>query len=348
MAEPSIRWERFPCIAANPRVGSWLRLPQHLGLATNTILAYARALEHYLCFARAQEFEVAAASREQIALWVHALLGRPGPAGERIRRLDSGMGLANATVQQRLTAVRLFYDYLVEEGERATNPVGRGRYTPGKGFGSERGLVRRFHKLPWIPDDDAWRRVLEAARPEPVRNRLMLALAYDGALRREELCRLETGDVDPAHRLLHVRAETTKSRRARVVPYTALSSELYARYLDDRRRLSHQPGPLFLSESRRNRSQPVTIWTWSKVVERLAERSGVAAFTTHTLRHLRLTDLARSGWEVQAIAEFAGHRSTTTTLQYIHLSGRDLAHRLERGMEQVHAWRERLTAEVLR
>ena len=48
----------------------------------------------------------------------------------------------------------------------------------------------------------------------------MLALAYDSGLRREELCLLATGDVDPAHRLLTVRAETTKSRRGRVVPYT--------------------------------------------------------------------------------------------------------------------------------
>ncbi len=35
---------------------------------------------------------------------------------------------------------------------------------------------------------------------------------------------------------------------------------------------------------------------------------------------------------------FAGHRSTQTTMQYIHLSGRDLAARLQDGME-IHAGR---------
>jgi integrase/recombinase XerD len=40
--------------------------------------------------------------------------------------------------------------------------------------------------------------VLEAASTEPLRNKLMLALAYDAGLRREELCSLQTGDVDPA------------------------------------------------------------------------------------------------------------------------------------------------------
>ena len=68
-------------------------------------------------------------------------------------------------------------------------------------------------------------------------------------------------------------------------------------------------------------------------------------FTTHTLRHLCLTDLARAGWDIHEIARFAGHRHTQTTLQYIHLSGRDLAAKLGRGMAEIHAWRVRQLAE---
>ena len=51
-------------------------------------------------------------------------------------------------------------------------------------------------------------------------------------------------------------------------------------------------------------------------------------FTPHTLRHLRLTDLARAGVDLHDLATFAGHRSIDTTMQYIHLSGTDLAERL--------------------
>ena len=93
--------------------------------------------------------------------------------------IGSGVGLANATLQQRLVAVRLFYDHLVEEGRRDTNPVGRGRYTPGKAFGSkaQRGLLPRFSKLPWIPTDDQWQEILTVAKGEPIRNRVMFALA---------------------------------------------------------------------------------------------------------------------------------------------------------------------------
>ena len=81
------------------------------------------------------------------------------------------------------------------------------------------------------------------------------------------------------------------------------------------------------------------MWTWSKVVRRVALAAEVPRFSTHTTRHLCLTDLARMGWELHAIATFAGHRSTDSTLRYIHLSGRELSAKLNSSMSQIHAWR---------
>jgi hypothetical protein len=49
--------------------------------------------------------------------------------------------------------------------------------------------------------------------------------------------------------------------------------------------------------------------------------------------------LARSNWDIHQIALFAGHSSTQTTLRYIHLSGRELADKLQNGMSQIHNWR---------
>jgi integrase len=90
-----------------------------------------------------------------------------------------------------------------------------------------------------------------------MRTRLMLALAYDAGLRREELCSLRTDDLDPAYRTLHVRAVTTKTRRARVVPYSEPTGVLLHRYLAWRHELTTARGRLFVSESRRNRAQPL-------------------------------------------------------------------------------------------
>ena len=55
---------------------------------------------------------------------------------------------------------------------------------------------------------------------------------------------------------------------------------------------------------------------------------------------------ARSGWELHAIATFAGHRHIDSTLAYIHLSGRDLAAKLATGMAALHARRVALLAEA--
>jgi integrase/recombinase XerD len=314
--------------------GHWLQIQRDLGKAANTLLAYRRALESYCSFCLTLQRPVYEATRADIALFIRSMTAVQG-------------GLANATVRLRLTAVRLFYDHLIEEGLRGDNPVARGRYTQGCGFGGvrPRALVPRFTALPWIPTDADWRHLLQTAKSESLRNRLMLALAYDAGLRREELCLLATSDVDPANRLLTVRAETTKSGAGRVVPYSQAASDLLCAYLAHRRTLTVQRGPLFVSESRRNSGVPLTIWTWSKVVHSLARRADLPGLSTHTFRHLCLTDLARTGWELHEIATFAGHRNTTTTLIYIHLSGRELTQKLAKA--SLHATRMVEAAQVL-
>jgi integrase/recombinase XerD len=320
-----IRWDRCPLVAADPQARSWLTIQSHRGLAYNTLDAYSRALERYLGLLRRCQFSYASVTRVEIGLYLSSLQA-------------DGARLSNATIQQLLTVVRLFHAYLMEEGVRSNNPTAQSHAT--------RAMIARHHKLPWIPNEEDWRSVLAAARQEPIRNRVMLAFAYDAGLRREELCGLRSDDIDPARRTLRVRAESTKGRRERVVPYSASSSELLLRYLQHRRTLGQKRGPLFLSESRRNYTEPISIWSWSKIVLTLARRAQVERFSTHTLRHLCLTDLARAGWDIHEIATFAGHRSIQTTLLYIHLSGRDLSAKLATGMAQIHARRAQMLAEM--
>jgi integrase/recombinase XerD len=338
--------ERWPALASRPMAIRWLAVQADSGRSPRTVQAYARSLVDYLAWCDRAGVEVETAGRAEIAGYLRDLRERPGRHGANVISLTSGVGLSNATLQLRITVVRLFYDFLVEEQVRERNPVARG-YRSADGRSGRRGLVARLDPLPWIPTDAQWHAILDVTAGESLRNRLMLALAYDAALRREELCLLETDDLDPAHRTITIRAETTKSRRSRVVPYSAVSGQLLAGYLRHRRVITTARGALFVSESPRNRGAGVSPWTWSKVVRSIAVRADVSAFSTHTLRHLCLTDLARSGWELHQIATFAGHRSTDTTQRYIHLSGRDLAERLQRGMSQIHQARIAQLGEVL-
>ncbi|MGW4982483.1 site-specific integrase [Streptomyces mirabilis] len=157
--------EKWPILGRHEQAAAWLQVCQDLGRAPRTIDAYARGLAEYLELCERESVDPVRATRAHIALHVRELGSRPSRRGANVVALDSRAGLSNATLQQRLVSVRLFYDFLVEEGLRQDNPVGRGRYTPGaRGGGRQRGLVRRLVKLPWIPSDEQWRAVLTGSR----------------------------------------------------------------------------------------------------------------------------------------------------------------------------------------
>jgi site-specific recombinase XerD len=80
----------------------WIQLQIDFGRAPNTVDAYTRALEDYLSFCQQKTILPEAAKREDIARYVRDLSSRPNPHGIAVRTLDSGVGLANATMQQRL------------------------------------------------------------------------------------------------------------------------------------------------------------------------------------------------------------------------------------------------------
>jgi len=342
-----IRWEHYPHVAAESHARQWLETQAMLGLAPATIHAYGRGANDYLAFCQRTSRPVIEATREDVVAYIAEMTQRPNPRGDAVRYLHSGVGLANATMQQRLTVVRLLYGYFIDERIRCAeqNPVGRGRFTPGRAFAGkrDRGLLRHYERLPWIPGDDEWEAILLAASAEPVRNRLMLLLAYDGALRRSELVALTLRDLAFPHQQITVRPEVAKNGRGRVVMFGEVARELLQHYLYERAATGVDGGPLFRSQSDRNRAQGLRPDAWDKVVARIAEEAGLThRFTTHTPRHLRLTDLARAGLDLHAIAQYAGHRSLETTKLYIRLSGRETAERvrgrlreLDRRLEQL-------------
>ncbi|MDN7865592.1 site-specific integrase [Burkholderia multivorans] len=151
-------WERYPLIASNSYARRWIQSCVMLGLARNTVAAYMYAVEGFLRFAQGHSLDLRRMSRETIVQYVGELRAQPRRANANVVRIDSGGCLSNATLQQRLTAVRLLFEFLVDEGLIRTNPVSRGHYTTSGHFGArgERGLIPKFRKLPWIPTEAQW------------------------------------------------------------------------------------------------------------------------------------------------------------------------------------------------
>src|SRR5260370_18193703 len=226
----NIRWELYHLVAANARGRHWLQIQEYLQLAPKTLDAYGRSINDFVDFCKRSKVIPEMMTREQVTLYVHDLAHRPNPRGTNVLSIEHGQGLSNSTMQQRITVLRLFCDSLVEQQLRQENPVGRGHYVPGKAFGGvrDRRLLPHYHKLPWLPSDSEWQTLLRSLKGEMLRNQVMLLLAYDGALRREELVTLETQDFDFAYRQIRIRAEHAKNGRERVVGYGKVST----RFLD--------------------------------------------------------------------------------------------------------------------
>jgi integrase/recombinase XerD len=100
--------ERWPVVAACAEALGWLQVQADLGLAPRTIDAYARGLTDYLAICSRDGIDPLLGKRTDVAHYVHDLRKRTGHRRTNVVSFESGVGLANATLQQRLVAVRLF------------------------------------------------------------------------------------------------------------------------------------------------------------------------------------------------------------------------------------------------
>ena len=144
------QWDKYPLVAHLATARAWLQIQADLGRAAHTVDAYGRDLEDYLQVCARLAITARDCEKDQIARYVRDLSQRPNPRRAKVVDRAAGAGLSNATMQRRITVLRLYYDYLMEEAIRTTNPVGRGRYRPGTGFGGQRdrGLIPHYQKVP--------------------------------------------------------------------------------------------------------------------------------------------------------------------------------------------------------
>lgn len=351
-----IRWQYYPLVAKHGIARAFIESQAKRQKRPKTVDAYARNVEDMIrAFATFTETDLVEAGLDHLETYIDDLHRRT-PARPRNKHTSlPGEYLSPSAIQQRIVTARLFYDFCISRGYRQdkTNPLPRGN--PGYGDAPpKRGVVSYKKRLPWIPSDREWERlVAHIAHHESTRNQLMILLAYDGALRREELVSLRVDDFDWATRLITIRPETSKSGWQRTVTYSHVTGELLKRYLWNERANvlaafgGDQKGPLFLSESNRNAGFAIALGTSNDVIEQVRDRVGLPCLTTHTFRHLRCTVLKRCGIDLQDIALYAGHQSVATTQLYIHLAPSELNKRIREATAPFDARMERLIEEVI-
>ena len=97
--------EKWPVLGRCERAAEWLQIWSDLGRAPRTLDAYGRGLAEYLQACERDGIDPLTANRSQVAAFVRELTSRPSRGGANVFALDSGFGLANATLQQRLVPV---------------------------------------------------------------------------------------------------------------------------------------------------------------------------------------------------------------------------------------------------
>jgi integrase/recombinase XerD len=243
---------------------------------------------------------------EEFARYYNKPPDRLGP--EHIRQYQAHLftdrKLGAISVAQQLTGLRFFFHktlkrpWIVEDTPVPKKPI----------------------RLPEVLSREEVERLIQGAA-SPL-HRIWLLILYATGMRREELIRLQVGDIDSGRMLIHIRQG--KGRKDRDVM-------LSPRLLDELRQYWRQAIPrpktyLFPSKGRHpNGDVPMQAKSVFDAVQQAAQRAGLEKHVhPHTLRHSFATHLLESGADLRTIQLLLGHADLKTTSRYLQLSERHL------------------------
>ena len=268
------------------------------GASRNTLAAYKRDLE-------------------QAAEMVRGTLGDADPAA--LRGLMAGYSaLAASSAARKLSALRQFFAFLLDEGDRADNPA----------LDIARPATRR--PLPRLLTHDDVERLFAQAGEEAdgatppvnaVRMLLLLELLYGSGLRASELVSLTRRAVAGGREFLIIRGKGDKER---LVPLSARAHEALDRWLP-----FLTDGPTWLFPSGKAHLSRVRLF---QLLRELAARAGIdpTAISPHVLRHAFATHLLEGGADLRALQLMLGHADIATTEIYTHVDSRRLVELVNR------------------
>ena len=260
-------------------------LASERGAARNTLLAYGRDLE--------QAEELIGTALEAASAAQLAKLGQAWSA------------LAPATLARKISALRQFFGFLVDEGLRDDDPT----------HALPRPATRR--PLPKILTHAEIERLFATAEaeaqsdsPAAVRMLALLELLYGSGLRATELVSLPLSSVPRDAPFLTV---TGKGGKTRLVPISQRAGAALQRWLG----LRPAESP-WLFPSRTGHISRVRLF---QILKQLATRADMAPekLSPHVLRHAFATHLLEGGADLRALQTLLGHADISTTQIYTHV-----------------------------
>lgn len=236
----------------------------------------------------------------------------------------SWSSFAPATVSRKISALRQFYRFLVDEKIRNTDPSAilerpkKARILP-KTLDKE-AVEQLFARL----EDEASEEAAESqnmrgdkssGKTAALRLLAMVELLYGSGLRVSELVSLPLSAYAPDQRMLLV---TGKGGTQRMVPLSARARAVLARW-----RATLPQDAQWLFPSRKRHISRVRLFQMLKAA---AARSGLDpdGISPHVLRHAFATHLLQGGADLRALQAMLGHADIATTQIYTHVDAERL------------------------
>ena len=169
------------------------------------------------------------------------------------------------------------------------------------------------------PSEYELERVLDACASD--RDRLIVLLANETGMRREELCNIHMDQfvVQDGHPVISIDG---KGRKKRTVPLSPKAIEAITIFATRNDIPANKHVPLFRGRG----GKPIEKSTAGKAMRMARQRAGVrSTITLHKFRHKAAIDILRGSNDVNAVRAMMGHDSLNTTTRYVdHLKTKDL------------------------
>jgi integrase/recombinase XerD len=297
------------------RADLFIYLGGERGLSPLTLDAYGEDLEYFLVYCS------------------HAGMSAPDElTREHVSNflvMRSGAGDSAKTLARRLSAIRVFFRFLVREGDIQKNPcehiesIRLPRHLP---KARELMVVEVLLQAPYKLLEEL--RQKKEIRPykevELHRDGAALELCYSAGLRATELCTMTVGQLDLHIGFLRVKG---KRGRERVLPLGELALKKLADYLRLRLKATLSPGsPLFLSRKKGGAITRIAFW---QMVKRYAQKIDVG-ISPHVIRHSFATHLLEGGADIKTVQTLLGHAQPSTTQIYTRVKDKRLKEVIEK------------------
>ncbi|MFC0859515.1 tyrosine recombinase XerC [Pasteurella multocida] len=218
-------------------------------------------------------------------------------------------GLKEKSLALRLSALRRFFTYLVQQQAIKVNPA-TGVPAP-----------KQNRHLPKNIDVEQVQQLLNNDSKEPIdiRDRAILELLYSSGLRLSELQSLNLNSINTRVREVRV---IGKGNKERIVPFGRYASHAIQQWLKVRLLFNPKDDALFVSQlgnrlTHRAIQQRLEVW---------GIKQGLSShLNPHKLRHSFATHMLEASSDLRAVQELLGHSNLSTTQIYTHLNFQHLA-----------------------